>query len=131
MAEISEARLPRSVRPVRYDLTIEPDLSSSVFTGRVAITVTVDEPTRDIVLNARDLDLGDARVVQGHTTIAANPTIDATDERASFRLDTEVQPGDAVIECTFTGKLHDDLVGFYRSRYVDADGNERTIAATQ
>jgi puromycin-sensitive aminopeptidase len=131
MATPSEARLPRAVRPVRYDLTIEPDLTASVFTGDVAITLDVHEPTRTVVCNARDLDLATASVVQQGTTIPASIVVEAMEERVTFQFERDLAPGEAVLHCAFTGKLHDDLVGFYRSRYVDAGGVERTIAATQ
>jgi puromycin-sensitive aminopeptidase len=131
MPETSPNRLARTVRPVRYELTIEPDLATCAFTGTVEISLDVDEPTREIVLNARDLDVGDATVTHGAQTIDATVTLDASEERAHLHLASDLPPGNASLRCSFTGKLHDDLVGFYRSRYVDDDGVERTIAATQ
>jgi puromycin-sensitive aminopeptidase len=131
MTSPSEHRLPRAVVPRRYDLTIEPDLETCVFTGTVAIAVDVTEPTAEIVLNARDLDVDDATVVQSGTTHDVTVTLDTSDERLHLRLSHAIDAGPATVHCTFTGKLHDDLVGFYRSRYTDDAGAEHTIAATQ
>src|SRR3954470_24729980 len=131
MTSPSEHRLPRAVVPRRYDLTIEPDLETCVFTGSVAITVDVAEPTAEIVLNARDLDVADAHVEQSGTAHDATITLDASEERLHLQLAREVDAGPATVHCTFRGKLHDDLVGFYRSRFTDDAGNEHTIAATQ
>ncbi|MDQ1520063.1 MAG: tricorn protease interacting factor [Actinomycetota bacterium] len=131
MGSPSKSRLPRAVRPGRYDLIIEPDLEASAFTGSVAIEVTVDEPTREIVLNTRDLDITVAEVEQNGARFDATVTVDGAEERAHIGLPGELGIGGATLRCSFTGKLHDDLVGFYRSRYTGDDGAEHTIAATQ
>src|SRR4051812_49486303 len=125
------SRLPRFVRPRRYELVIEPDLDTSVFTGTVAIALDVDEPVREVVVNARDLDISEAWVEHGNDRTDATVRLDAAEERAHVQLPTELPAGQAVLHCAFTGKLHDDLVGFYRSRYTGTDGEEHTIAATQ
>ncbi len=38
-------RLPRTARPSRYDLFLEPDLDHATFAGEVAIAVEVLQPT--------------------------------------------------------------------------------------
>src|SRR5204863_2779204 len=58
-------------------------------------------------------------------------TLDAGEERIHVTLPDDARAGDAVLSLSFTGALHDDLVGFYRSRFVDDAGTEHTIAATQ
>jgi hypothetical protein len=52
-------RLPRSVTPSRYDLTLEPSLDTATFDGHEAIAVTVHEPVTEIVLNAKELEVLD------------------------------------------------------------------------
>src|SRR5215207_5069340 len=53
-------RLPRTVVPERYVLTIAPDFAASSFTGEVSIAVQVREPVQTIVLNAADLEIAEA-----------------------------------------------------------------------
>jgi puromycin-sensitive aminopeptidase len=127
----SSPRLPRAAIPRRYDLTIEPDLDAATFAGRVTIALELVEPTTEIVLNARDLDVLEAVVQRAGATTAATVRLDAEAERLHVTLPEALAPGDVALECSFTGRLHDDLVGFYRSRYTDDDGAEHTIAATQ
>ena len=50
-------RLPRSVIPSRYDLTIEPDLEAATFSGTEAVTVEVHERIDEIVINALALEI--------------------------------------------------------------------------
>ena len=39
-------RLPRHVEPLRYRLTLTPDLEQATFTGSAEIELAVHEPTR-------------------------------------------------------------------------------------
>ena len=43
--EVDRYRLPRTVEPSRYDLTIEPDLSAGTFVGAIDIAITINERT--------------------------------------------------------------------------------------
>ena len=55
-------RLPPTVRPRRYDLTLEPDLDTATFAGEETIEVEVVEPTSEIVLNAAEIEVDEASV---------------------------------------------------------------------
>ena len=50
-------RLPRHVVPTRYDLRLEPDLKAGAFSGEETVTLTITQPTAEILLNAADLDI--------------------------------------------------------------------------
>src|SRR5438067_13188696 len=58
-----EYRLPRTVVPRRYALSIEPDLDAATFTGREDVEVDVRKAVREIVFNAVDRDLERASVI--------------------------------------------------------------------
>ena len=49
-------RLPSTVPPSTYEITLEPDLDAATFQGEVTIDVTAHESTSDITLNAIELD---------------------------------------------------------------------------
>ena len=61
MTEDNEARyrLPRTVTPERYRLTLEPDLAAATFSGIAEIDVVVHEPVTEIAVNAVDLGFGE------------------------------------------------------------------------
>lgn len=48
-------RLPKSVIPSLYDITIKSDLNSFLFTGSEKVTVKIVEPVDRIVLNVDDV----------------------------------------------------------------------------
>ncbi len=124
-------RLPGSVAPRRYELLIAPDLAQSTFAGEVSIALDITEPTGEIVLNARELDVSLVRVRQRDTDVAATMAVDAEHERLVITAAQELTPGDATVELQFDGKISHGLLGFYRSTFVDADGNEQVLGATQ
>ena len=129
--ELDRYRLPRSVVPTHYDLVVEPDLASGTFSGTVAIAVTVVEPVDEIILNALDLELDGRLVGPNGTVLEAEVTLERETERALLDLEAAAAPGDWRLELSFRGALNDQLVGFYRSTYTDADGGEHTLAVTQ
>ncbi len=127
-AETNEHRLPTGVSPRHYAIHLDPDLADASFSGSVLITVGVDSPCDTLTLNANELDIRAARVV-GDEAIDAAFSIDASRERLS--IDGPFAAGEHRIEIEFDGVLNDQLVGFYLSRFTDADGNEQRLATTQ
>jgi puromycin-sensitive aminopeptidase len=134
MTEDSEARyrLPRTVTPNRYDLTLEPDLAAGTFVGSQDVAVTVHEPATEIVLNAVDLQLSGGWVVasDGRRIEISKVRLDAETERAHLELDATVEVGDWSLHLDFGGELNDKLVGFYRSTYEGSGGDTEVIATT-
>ncbi|MBI1847750.1 MAG: M1 family metallopeptidase [Candidatus Rokubacteria bacterium] len=125
-------RLPRSVVPVRYDLRLEPDLVSAAFRGEETVTVSVSEPTAEVVLNAAELSIVEAEARGGERrALTGRATLDSSAERCTLTFPEPLSPGTWQLRIVFTGTLNDKLRGFYRSTYKDASGATRTLAATQ
>ncbi len=131
MASGAAYRLPRTVVPSHYDITLEPDLTAASFQGSVKIDVDLAEPTNTIVLHAIELDLHTVTVSQDGADHRGSVTFDEDAETATLTFDHELASGPAVLAIGFVGTLNDDLRGFYRSVFHDDDGVEHTIATTQ
>jgi puromycin-sensitive aminopeptidase len=119
------------VLPRRYALTLTPDLAAATFEGSVDVDVDVAEATREVVLNAIELEIDQAWVTAAGRRIHAEVSLDEDTERATLTLPEELATGDAVVSLRFRGLLNDKLRGFYRSTFTDEDGVERVIATTQ
>jgi len=127
VADLDPYRLPDDVRPTRYELHLRPSLVDATFTGSVRIDLDVDEATDVLVLNAVDLAIISCDI-DGH------PQTWRLDEAAERLLITTAHPiaaGRRTLTIEFEGILNDKLRGFYRSTYVDADGERQVIATTQ
>jgi len=128
----SSYRLPKTVVPERYELTLAPDLAAFTFTGEERVAVQIHEPVREILLNSIDLDVTSAALVNASgARLAGAVTLDAENERARIALSNTAEPGPWTLELSFTGELNDKLHGFYRSTYRDDAGTEHVIATTQ
>jgi puromycin-sensitive aminopeptidase len=125
-------RLPRSVVPTRYDLTLAPDLEAGTFAGEVEVTIDVGEPVTEIVLNAIDLRLDAAtlRAGDGRTVEVSKIRTDDGTERATLDLAETAEPGDWSLGISFRGELNPRLTGFYRSTYKGDDGDTHVIGTT-
>lgn len=56
----AQYRLPRSIRPLTYNLTLNPDLVTMTFTGHTAINMLVLHETKVIVLHSSNLNISKA-----------------------------------------------------------------------
>ena len=129
----SSYRLPKTVLPERYELTLAPDLSAFTYTGEERVAVQVSEPVREILLNAHeDLEIHEAALSNAAgDRLTGTVTRVPEEERARITLSGTAAPGAWTLELKFNGILNDKLAGFYRSIYTDADGTQQVIATTQ
>nr|XP_057933422.1 glutamyl aminopeptidase [Doryrhamphus excisus]XP_057933423.1 glutamyl aminopeptidase [Doryrhamphus excisus] len=133
-------RLPSYVKPVHYDLLLEPDLVADTYTGTVEIHVEVSKPTRHLWLHIRNtfvsekprLKLLDKHGQQKHVSVKScfeyTPqeyvVVEATEELPA------TNPGETyVLGLDFQGWLNGSVVGFYRVIYTEG-GEPKKVAAT-
>ncbi|XP_057714581.1 glutamyl aminopeptidase [Corythoichthys intestinalis] len=133
-------RLPDYVKPIHYDLLLEPDLMDDTYKGTVEIQLEVSKPTRHLWLHIREtfvtekprLKLLGRQGVQKHVSIEScfeyEPQEYVVVEAAEELRKTG--PGEVyVLSLDFQGWLNGSLVGFYRVIYTEA-GVTKKIAAT-
>lgn len=128
-------RLPYSIKPISYSLSLKPDLMNADYNGTVDIRFIVRNETRCIVLNAEDLNFGknDVQLFEYRTNTRIS--------LVSFKLDTHYhllylkynrvfQVGEEfVLKIAFNAKLRNDLRGFYKSTYT-RNGVTKVLATT-
>ncbi|MBU3700448.1 MAG: M1 family metallopeptidase [Acidimicrobiia bacterium] len=131
-ADPARYRLPDDLRPLRYELVIEPELADGTFAGTVEVLLECVRPTDRVVCNALGLDIVSADLHDATGPIAVVEVgLDPDTERVAFGLARPIATGSATIRIGFTGNLDERLRGFYRSTFTDADGIERSLATTQ
>jgi aminopeptidase N len=126
-------RLPRTVIPSRYQLTIEPDLDAAVFTGDERVAIEVIDPVDEVVLNADELEIDEAwfEPAGGGPRRRASVTLEPSTERARLSMNEPLEPGAWVLHSRFRGALNDKLTGFYRSTFTGESGEDHVMAVTQ
>ena len=132
MSEASPHRLSRSIVPHRYDLRIEPDFEHFTFHGHVKIEVEIAEPIATVVLNAVELHITAANLfTEEGNRLEGEVGYQTDQQRAVIDLAGTAPAGAGVLVMEFTGILNDQLHGFYRASFTDAEGNPQIIATTQ
>ncbi|HEY9775716.1 MAG TPA: M1 family metallopeptidase [Planktothrix sp.] len=126
-------RLPRSVWPRRYNVTLTPAMVAPFkFTGSEVIEVEVREPVDKIVLNAKELEIHEATVTDAHgTTLVGTVTLDEETELATISFAGTLAKGEWKLFVRWTGEHNTKLRGFYRSSWTDKSGKKHTIVSTQ
>ena len=127
-------RLPTTVTPVSYDLTFEPDIERATFKGGESIHVKIRAKCNEIIVNSDGLTITEPklRAPDGYNAAkVVRVEIDQPHQRAKFVLDAAMPPGDYILSFRFSGKLNDDLAGFYRCFYEDNAHKRHYLTATQ
>ena len=119
-------RLPDTVRPEHYTLTLTPDLKAATFSGVETIDVTLAEPADHITLNAAEIAFQSVTVTAGGKQQTAAVSLDKDKEQATFTFPEKLPAGQATLAIAYTGILNNDLRGFYLSKTA-----RRNYAVTQ
>jgi puromycin-sensitive aminopeptidase len=139
LAETPAYRLPSTSRPVRYDITLAPNLELARFDGEERIEIEILTSTDAVVLNAVEIAVASASIVRGWTsdgsasgeTAVLEVAADEAAEMLTLTGGEVLAPGRYTLELRFAGILNDKLCGFYRSQFTDEHGDDHLIATTQ
>jgi len=121
-------RLPTDVRPLSYDITVEPDAQKLTFTGSETVAIEVLKPTRTMTLNAAEIAIADVKL---NGTIAATVTTDAEGQTATFTFAQPVSAGTHNLSLSYSGKINQSATGLFAIDYDNVDGSKGRMLATQ
>jgi aminopeptidase N len=125
-APVEAQRLPRTVVPDHYDISITPDLVKATFAGTTRIRVRLDKPSTEIVVNAAEIAFDAVTIAAAGRTQTAKVTLDAAREQATLTVGEPIPAGAAEIDIAYRGILNSQLRGLYLS-----EANNRRYAVTQ
>ncbi|TMS04005.1 Leucyl-cystinyl aminopeptidase [Larimichthys crocea] len=129
----AQYRLPQSLHPLSYNVTLSPNLDSMTFTGCTVITMIVQHNTKRIVLHSAGHNITKATFKLGEgeprdvTVLEYKPK-----QQIAVKFSEELKAGQTcVLTLDYSANLSHTYDGFYNSSYTDKDGNKRVLAATQ
>ena len=104
MPETYAVILPSNVKPTRYRLTLEPDLTDFTFSGEEAVDIDILEATDEITLNSAEIDVRRCRLaVEGKEALEPSDiSFDAEGETVTFRFGQPVGEGPARLDISST-----------------------------
>ncbi|KAM0263570.1 hypothetical protein ACHAQJ_001190 [Trichoderma viride] len=131
-ASIPDFRLPSNVKPIHYDLTLEPDFGEAVYTGEITIQLSVLEEVDQVTLHSEDLNIT-AAFLQGPDGNKDIPfRYNAEAGMVTFFFAKPLSAAEtASLSINFTGNIRKDISGFYDCHYNNPDGSKGVLAVTQ
>jgi aminopeptidase N len=129
-AVLTTTQLPRSVRPVHYDVALTPDAKALRFTGKVNITLEVLQPTDSITLNALELVFARARlsaVGSKHAYAAPKVTLNSDAQTVTFTFDKILARGRFRLALDYSGDIGTQAAGMFALDYPTPSGSARAL----
>lgn len=152
-ANAENVRLPKTVKPLFYDIYFVPQFETVTFKrnettneilevimafwGREVIFVEILEETQELVLNVKELELNSARVSGFNPGggkfdfVARQIDVDTERQRATLRFERQLPKGRLFLGVHFKGMLKNDMAGCYLSAYKTPEGEEKVMIVTQ
>uniref|UniRef100_UPI003AAE30A9 leucyl-cystinyl aminopeptidase n=1 Tax=Centroberyx gerrardi TaxID=166262 RepID=UPI003AAE30A9 len=129
----TKLRLPNSIQPLNYDLTLNPDLNTMTFTGRTVISMSVWHNTKRIVLHSAELNITKATFQIGDGKPSDVVVLEYKPrQQIAIKLAEELKEGQhCVLTLDYSASLSHTYDGFYNSSYTDKNGTKSVLAATQ
>lgn len=120
--------MPTNVKPLRYDLTLDPNFTTFKFNGQVKIDLDVNQDTDFVTLNTLEIDIESASI---NGSVAKETTFDEEKQTVTFKFnETFSKSSKVTLDIKFIGTLNDNMAGFYRSSYEE-NGEKKYLATTQ
>lgn len=125
-------RLPKTVFPVHYDLSIHPNLTTLDFSGVVRIQLDVREDTKTIVLHAKQMQVSNVFLLSPESVRPLKVLEYHRFHQLALVSDTTLTKGRKYeVHMEFAANLSDSFHGFYKSSYHTSTGEVRVLASTQ
>ncbi|KAK7077379.1 hypothetical protein SK128_027509 [Halocaridina rubra] len=133
MFEYEDLRLPTALKPLHYVVRLQPLINGNFSVmGSVQIEMEVLEATSNVTLHILGINTKNESVKVVPVDDPQNPGVEITnhafDSVRQFYVATlaqELEQGkNYYLSMNFEAYLSEQLYGFYRSTYIDAEGNE-------
>ncbi|KAM4809421.1 leucyl-cystinyl aminopeptidase [Rhinophrynus dorsalis] len=128
----AKSRLPHSIVPLQYDITLHPNVTTMTFTGFVQIKLNITENVKNIILHSSGLQITKANVIlSGGLTKKVEVLEYPTFEQIALVLPEMLMKGrDCILSLEYSTHFSTTYDGFYNISYVD-QSNKRSLIATQ
>lgn len=123
-------RLDPNVKPIKYDITITPNLGDFSFVGEEIIQLSLEKPAKKITLHSAEIKIQLAQLSAKKATLQAKKISYNTKLETATLHFTKSIVGKVSLRLNFSGSINDQLRGFYRSKYTH-NKVEKHIATTQ
>ncbi|XP_053181122.1 endoplasmic reticulum aminopeptidase 1b [Scomber japonicus] len=125
-------RLPKTVFPLHYDLSLHPNLTTLDFTGVVRIQLDVKEDTNTVILHAKQMQISNVLLLAPEGVRPLQVLEYPRSHQLALVSDKVLTKGRKYeVQLGFAANLSDSFHGFYKSSYRTSSGEVRVLASTQ
>lgn len=119
-------RLPKTVIPVRYDISVAPNLQTMKIAGHERVTIRVLKPTKTIVLNALQTTISQATL----DGVAAR-SVKFAPEIVTLTFPKAASVGVHRLAIDYTATVQTSAQGLFVQKYTDTKGKPAEMIGTQ
>lgn len=123
-------RLPNDIKPFLYDITLKVNMESPshlnhtpfTFDGLIKIHFTCLEPTKNIILHQKDLNIKLFNLTQNEVLIKTQEDIEYDSKRDFMKVIMDqpcIKASNYSLQISYSANLSESLSGFYLSSYLD------------
>ncbi len=124
--ETTRAWFENAPTPVRYDISVTPNIEAGTFTGETTIVIQSERALSTVAMNALDIEVTQA-IIDNQTVRFA---VDNEAQTLTLTPRRPLRAGRHTIRLTYNGRIFDDAYGLFRVEY-DQDGQTQRALATQ
>jgi len=128
--------LPAWFVPEEYDVRLTLDLAPPLFRFEGALALSAEllkDDVKAITLHSKELAYLSCSVARlgGKAQDAVSTTFNAKESTVTFGFAEPLDKGKIVLNIGYIGTHNNQMAGFYRSGYKDAEGNPAVMVSTQ
>ncbi len=129
---MNKNKLPEISSPKRYEIKLDIDLENFSYLGTQTVEMEVLENTKSIFLNSLGIKISHATLI-GNNEESNNLSVEYFEDEEMISLSSkdEIRKGNYKLYLEFKSEITKDLKGFYRSKYLTKEDQEKWIATTQ
>ena len=129
---MSKNILPKTSFPKRYEIKLDVDLENFSYIGNQTVDMEILENTKSIFINSLGIKISHASLIDKNDQ-EINLSVEYFEdvERISLSSKNEILKGNYRLCLEFKSEITNDLKGFYRSKFLNKDDEEKWIATTQ
>ncbi|PIK35902.1 putative aminopeptidase N [Apostichopus japonicus] len=129
-------RLPTNLKPHHYDLFFRIDITNEEFSGTNTMLIECLQSIDIILIHSKLLVIDDNSITLAQNGGGGAPGVTRSwlypeNQYLVIELDGMLEAGTSYdLTIAFSGPLQEDLIGLYKSSYVNKDGDTKWLAST-
>jgi aminopeptidase N len=120
-------KLPKEVVPIEYSVRFVPDIDKFRFTGSETVELTVQNPVRQLILNALELKIT-AASIDGKALPQSAIKTDEKNELLTLALPSQLAAGHHTLALSFSGNINQQGQGLFYMRYQEQGTGAKKVA---